>query len=175
MSDGDGVTYEAALRVVRMLADAMERYAEGDDLALETLGESLERSGAGPDEMEAAVLLLRSLSGCIASGPAQSLEAPASGAGETVVPGPPGAVARAPLGVHQSRPLQALQGGEEGAGVHLEDVAGDLLDPAGDAEAVQRREAQGLEDEQVQGALDDVGLGGGHGPILADLLLIVKM
>lgn len=76
----DGVTYEAALRVVRMLSDALERYTDGDDLALETLGESLDRAGAGPDEIEAAVLLLRSLSGCIASGAAQSLESPTSGA-----------------------------------------------------------------------------------------------
>ena len=76
----DGVTYEAALRVVRLLADALERYAEGDDLSLETLGEGLEHCGAGPDEIEAAVLLLRSLCGCIGSGAGQSLAAPAPAA-----------------------------------------------------------------------------------------------
>jgi len=48
----DGVTYEAALRVVRLLADALERYAEGDDLSLETLGEGLEHCGAGLRQME---------------------------------------------------------------------------------------------------------------------------
>ena len=76
----DGVTYDAALRVVRLLSDALERYVEGDDLSLETLGESLEHGGVGPDEIEAAVLLLRSLCGCIGAGSAQALEAPASDA-----------------------------------------------------------------------------------------------
>jgi hypothetical protein len=33
-----------------------------------------------------------------------------------------------------------------------------LLDPAGDAEAVHRLDAQRLQDEHVEGALDQVGV-----------------
>src|SRR5262249_13385698 len=43
------------------------------------------------------------------------------------------------------------------ARVHLEDAARDLFDAARDAEAVHRLEAERLEDQHVERALDDVG------------------
>jgi hypothetical protein len=36
-------------------------------------------------------------------------------------------------------------------------------------------QAQGLEDQEIQGALDEVGLGGIHGAKLGRLILTVKM
>ena len=62
-----------------------------------------------------------------------------------------------PLRVEPPGTLEALQGGEQGAGVDLEDVARDLLDAPRDAEAVHRLEAERLEDQHVQRALNDVG------------------
>ncbi len=68
-----------------------------------------------------------------------------------------------PLGVEPAGALQALQRGEQGAGVHFEDSTGNLLNAAGDAEAVQRLEAEGLQDQHVECALDDVSAGIAHG------------
>src|SRR5947209_4798958 len=52
----------------------------------------------------------------------------------------------APFGVEHAGALEALQRDEQRSGVHLEHAARDLLDPAGNAETMQRRQAQGLED-----------------------------
>jgi uncharacterized protein Smg (DUF494 family) len=57
-----GVTsHDAVVRVLRLLADQLERYVEGDELAFETLGEAFEQSGLSPDDMQSAVMVLRSL------------------------------------------------------------------------------------------------------------------
>jgi hypothetical protein len=40
---------------------------------------------------------------------------------------------------------------------------------------VHRFEAQGFQDQQVQRALDDIGVGIGHRSTLRSLILIVKM
>jgi len=46
---------------------------------------------------------------------------------------------------------------EERAGLHEEGAARDLLDAARDAEPVELAEGERLEDEQVEGALEQVG------------------
>jgi len=51
-----------------------------------------------------------------------------------------------------------MEGGEEGAGFDEEGAVGDLLDAAGDAEAVELACAEGFEDEEVEGSLEEVGL-----------------
>lgn len=56
--DQDGV-----LKLLRLLADKLEDHLDGDDLALETLAESIEVGGWSADEMTAAILTLRGLSG----------------------------------------------------------------------------------------------------------------
>ncbi len=74
--DHDGV-----LRLLRLVAERLEGYLEGEDLALETLGEAIEEGGWSADELNAAILALR------------------SGAGAA---GPPGWIAEAP-GRHAAR------------------------------------------------------------------------
>src|SRR6185295_19945395 len=56
-------------------------------------------------------------------------------------------------------PLQPLQSGQQRAGVDLEDPPRDLLDPAADAEAVQRLKTQSLQNQHLESALNDVGIG----------------
>ena len=54
--EGDGV-----LRAIRLLAEQLEAYLDGDELAFEVLGERFEEAGLGGDELHGALLLLRSL------------------------------------------------------------------------------------------------------------------
>src|SRR3954463_2134073 len=63
-----------------------------------------------------------------------------------------------PFRIEPAGALETLQGGEERSGIHFEHAARDLLDAARDAEAVHRLEAEGLQDQHVQGALDHVGI-----------------
>ncbi|MFN8587077.1 MAG: DUF494 family protein [Candidatus Eisenbacteria bacterium] len=60
MSDrnADGVP-----RLLRLLAQKLEDFLEGDELALETLGEAIEAGGWSGEELGAVILALRSLSG----------------------------------------------------------------------------------------------------------------
>jgi uncharacterized protein Smg (DUF494 family) len=57
-----------AARVLRLIARKLEEYLDGDDLALETLAESLEEEGVTPDDVQTAVLGLRGLAGAPAQG-----------------------------------------------------------------------------------------------------------
>ena len=50
---------DAAARVLRVLAERLESFLEGDELAFETLGERLEDEGFSGDDQEAAILALR--------------------------------------------------------------------------------------------------------------------
>jgi len=50
-----------------------------------------------------------------------------------------------------------MQRGEEGAGLDYESAGGDLLYSAGDAQAVHFAGDEGLQDEQVQGSLQEGG------------------
>jgi uncharacterized protein Smg (DUF494 family) len=56
-------------RVLALLADKLTEHLEGDDLALETLGEALEGEGLAGDEIAAAVYALRSMSRADDPGP----------------------------------------------------------------------------------------------------------
>ena len=55
------------LRLLRLLGERLESYFDGDETALETLGESIEQRGFSSDEIQAAILILQSLG---AGGPA---------------------------------------------------------------------------------------------------------
>src|ERR1700722_16702901 len=59
-----------------------------------------------------------------------------------------------PLGIEPSRSSQALQRGEKGTRVDLKHSTRNLFHTAGDAETVHWLEAQGLENEHVEGALN---------------------
>mgnify|MGYP003693672231 CR=1 FL=1 len=67
---------DAVLRLLRLLGERLECYLEGDELALETLGESIEERGFAADDIHAAVLVLRSL-GSGAAGATPALDSPA--------------------------------------------------------------------------------------------------
>ena len=70
-------SHDAVFRALRLLADQVERYVEGDELALETLGEAFEQSGLTPDDLQSAVMVLRSISS--AGGEPDGDEDPAPG------------------------------------------------------------------------------------------------
>ena len=55
----------AVERVLRILAERLEQYLEGDELALETLGETLEEEHVTPETLHSAILVLRSLAGSL--------------------------------------------------------------------------------------------------------------
>jgi len=72
-------------------------------------------------------------------------------------------VGGAPAGGDPALLLEAEQGSVDGAFVQFQNVLADLLDAAGDAEAVLRAEGvERFEDHEVEGALEDVGFFG-HG------------
>ena len=50
---------DGASRLLRLLAERLESYFEGDELALETLGESIEEAQLSADDVETALLALR--------------------------------------------------------------------------------------------------------------------
>jgi uncharacterized protein Smg (DUF494 family) len=70
----DSHTSDPVLRLLRLLAERLDAYLEGDELAFETLGERLEEDGYGGDELQAAVLVLRSLAGEAPAGGEATLE-----------------------------------------------------------------------------------------------------
>src|SRR5262245_57921847 len=88
-----------------------------------------------------------------------TVELPSAGAGQRVVLRPPRARRRAPFGVDCAGALEPLQCREQRSGVDLEDAARDLLDPLADAEAVERLQTQGLQDQHVQRSLNNVRVG----------------
>jgi uncharacterized protein Smg (DUF494 family) len=63
----DEPSHEAVRRLLRLLADRLAGYLEGDELAFETLGEALEEQRCTSEEIQAAVLVIRSLIGAAAS------------------------------------------------------------------------------------------------------------
>src|SRR5215210_4140360 len=111
-------------------------------------------------DMRLALRLQQPGDGRGAAGPVRGLDLElfSAGASERVEPRAARVLRLAPLGVEPSGALQPLQGGEEGSGVDLEHSARDLFDAAGDAEAVHGLKTEGLEDEHVERALDDVGV-----------------
>ena len=73
----DDRTQESMQRVLRILADRLEAYLDGDDLAFETIGEALEQARASAEELHAVLLVLRSLTGAFATISSASVEASA--------------------------------------------------------------------------------------------------
>src|SRR5688500_17634646 len=62
-----------------------------------------------------------------------------------------------PLGVEPAGPLEPLERGQQRSGIDFEDPARHLFYTARDPEAVHRLQAERFENQQVEGALDDVG------------------
>jgi uncharacterized protein Smg (DUF494 family) len=62
-------------RLLRMLSDRLETYLDGDEMAFETLGESIEEAGFTSDEIQAALWVLRGL-GDLGSAPEELDSAP---------------------------------------------------------------------------------------------------
>jgi len=89
-------------------------------------------------------------------------ELAAACAGELVVFGATVIFGLSPCGDEPAFLFHAVQGGEQRAGFYLEGALGDLLDPAGDAQAVHFSQGEGLQDHHVEGALEKVGLILGH-------------
>jgi uncharacterized protein Smg (DUF494 family) len=50
-------------RLLRLIAQKLEDYLEGDELALETLGEAIESGGWSGEDLGSVILAMRSLSG----------------------------------------------------------------------------------------------------------------
>jgi hypothetical protein len=57
------VPHEGVLKLLRLLADRLEDHLEGDELALETLGDTLEDEDFSGDEIQAAIAAVRTLAG----------------------------------------------------------------------------------------------------------------
>lgn len=51
---------DPVVRLLQLLGDHLESFLDGDETALETLGESIEERGFSADELSAAVMVLRS-------------------------------------------------------------------------------------------------------------------
>jgi len=64
---------------------------------------------------------------------------------------------RAPLGADPAAVLQAVEGGVQRAMLHLKDFVGAMFDDVGDRVAVGGAEEKRLQDEQIKGALEEVG------------------
>ena len=54
---------DGAARVLILVARKLEEYLDGDEMALETLGEALDQEGVSPDDVQAAALGIRGLAG----------------------------------------------------------------------------------------------------------------
>jgi len=70
----------AVPRIFRLLADRLEQYLDGDELAFETLGERLDEAGIGAEELQEAVFALRSMAGDLPVEETTHLGQPGAGA-----------------------------------------------------------------------------------------------
>jgi uncharacterized protein Smg (DUF494 family) len=78
---------EGIRKLFELLADHLEAWLEGDDLALESLDQVLQESDMGSDELEAGVLALRAIAGRPAGAAVATLdEAPGRGAQRVMSP-----------------------------------------------------------------------------------------
>jgi len=77
---------DAFQKLFDLLADHLEAWLEGDDLALESLDQALQESGMGSEELEAGVLALRGLAGPAGSAVAAVDEAPGQRAQRVLSP-----------------------------------------------------------------------------------------
>lgn len=60
-------------RIFRLFAEHLESWLEGDELALETLGQALQESGLTDEDLHSALMALRGLSGPVPAGPAEAV------------------------------------------------------------------------------------------------------
>ncbi len=60
--ENDGV-----LKLLRLIGEKLEDYLEGDELALETLGEAIEEGGWSAEDLQSVILAIRTLAGVGAS------------------------------------------------------------------------------------------------------------
>lgn len=65
---------EPVFRLLQLLGDCLEDFLDGDETALETLGESIEERGFSADDLGAAILVLKSFSGATAGGERAPIE-----------------------------------------------------------------------------------------------------
>ncbi len=77
---------DGASRLLRILAERLESYHEGEELVFETLGEAIEEADLTPDEVETAILALR--------GAASADEAERGGQAAATLDQPPGKLAQ---------------------------------------------------------------------------------
>src|SRR5438067_1287564 len=96
-----------------------------------------------------------------------------AGARQRIEPRAPRVLGLPPFAVHPAGAFQPLQRHQQRAGIHLEHAAGHLLDAARDAEAVHWLEAERLQNEHVERALDDVRRLV-HGASVVGFILMVK-
>jgi uncharacterized protein Smg (DUF494 family) len=59
---------EPVFRLLQLLGDRLESFLDGDETALETLGESIEEQGFSADDLGAAILVMRSFAGARVGG-----------------------------------------------------------------------------------------------------------
>ena len=77
----DEILDDSVARLMRLIADRLERHLDGDEQALETLGESIEQEGLSPDDVQTVVLVLQSLArGAGVESPMSDALAPGEGA-----------------------------------------------------------------------------------------------
>jgi uncharacterized protein Smg (DUF494 family) len=67
-------TGDAVQRILGLLAERLENWLDGEELAFETLGEALEEGRFAADEVQSALLVLRSLLGDLPDGVETALE-----------------------------------------------------------------------------------------------------
>jgi uncharacterized protein Smg (DUF494 family) len=75
MNDDD-VAVEPVQKLLGVIADHLERWFEGDELALEGLGEALQEQNASGEQIQAAFLTLRSLAGAQVGAGVAALDEP---------------------------------------------------------------------------------------------------
>ena len=81
----------------------------------------------------------------------------AAGRSERVGLHAPAFLVRAPFPGNPAVLLQSVERGEEGARLHVEGAAGQLADPIGHADAVQRLQFERAQDQQIERAAEQVG------------------
>ena len=63
----DRLGNDSVMKLLRLIGDKLEDYLDGDELALETLGEAIEEGGWSADDLQSVILAIRSMSGAGAS------------------------------------------------------------------------------------------------------------
>jgi hypothetical protein len=66
----DDRMHDAVSRLLRLLGDRLDAFADGDPLAFETLGEAIEEAHFGEDEVQAVAMVIRA----VADGPTGDFE-----------------------------------------------------------------------------------------------------